>query len=93
MSLQTYFNVLILSNNLIMVKDFFYSVAWLFEEILFLPFDLLRTIQYDNWYIANIVTWTFILIGIIGAAYWIKKLKEFDDNGEEDKDVTSHSFL
>jgi hypothetical protein len=39
------------------------------------------------------VTWTFILIGIIGAAYWIKKLKEFDDNGEEDKDVTSHSFL
>jgi hypothetical protein len=28
-----------------------------------------------------------------GAAYWIKKLKEFDDNGEEDKDSTSHSFL
>ena len=39
------------------------------------------------------LTWTFILIGIIGAAYWIKKLKEFDDKGEEDKDVTSHSFL
>jgi hypothetical protein len=45
-----------------MVKDFFYSIAWLFEEVFF-------------------------------AAYWIKKLKEFDDNGEEDKDSTSHSFL
>ena len=42
---------------------------------------------------ANIMTWTFIIIGIIGAAYWIKKLKEFDDNDEEDKDITSHSFL
>jgi hypothetical protein len=33
------------------------------------------------------------LIGFAGAAYWIKKLKEFDDKGEEDKDSTSHSFL
>ena len=76
-----------------MFKDFFYSIAWLFEEVLFLPFDILRKIQYDSWYIANIVTWNFIIIGIIGAAYWIKKLKEFDDNDEEDKDITSHSFL
>jgi hypothetical protein len=50
-------------------------------------------IQLDSWYIANITSWSFILIGIAGAAYWIKKLKEFDDNGEEDKDSTSHSFL
>ena len=33
------------------------------------------------------------MIGIVGAAYWIKKLKEFDDSGEENKDNTSHSFL
>lgn len=76
-----------------MFKDFFYSLGWLFQEVLFFPFDLLRSIQLDNWYIANIVTWTFILIGIVGAAYWLKKLKEFDDNDEENKDITSHSFL
>ena len=76
-----------------MVKDFFYSIAWLFQEVLFFPFDLLRNIQYDSWYIANIVSWTFILIGIAGAFYWIKKLKEFDNNNEEDVDITSHSFL
>ena len=51
-----------------MVKDFFYSLGWLFQEVLFFPFDLLRSIQLDNWYIANIVTWTFILIGMVGAA-------------------------
>ena len=76
-----------------MVKDFFYSLGWIFQEVLFLPFDVLRSIQLDNWYIANIVTWTFILIGMVGAAYCLKKLKEFDDNDEENKDITSHSFL
>ena len=76
-----------------MVKDFFYSIAWLFEEILFFPFDLLRTIQYDSWFFANIMSWSFILIGIIGAIYWIKQLKKFDDNGEENRDITAHPFL
>ena len=77
----------------IMVKDFFYGIAWLFEEILFFPFDLLRTIQYDSWFFANIMSWSFILIGIIGAIYWIKQLKKFDDNGEENRDITAHPFL
>ena len=76
-----------------MSKDFFYSIAWLFEEILFFPFDLLRTIQYDSWFFANIMSWTFILIGMIGATYWIKQLKKFDDNGEENRDITAHPFL
>ena len=76
-----------------MVKDFFYSIAWLFEEILFFPFDLLRTIQYDSWFFANIMSWSFILIGMIGAIYWIKQLKKFDDNGEENRDITAHPFL
>ena len=74
-----------------MVKDFFYSLSWLFKEVLFLPFDLLRSIQLDSWYIANIVSWSFILIGIAGAAYWLKKLKEFDDNDEEN--MTPSDFL
>ena len=76
-----------------MVKDFFYSIAWLFKEVLFFLFDLLRNIQLESWFLANIVSWSFIMIGIVGAAYWIKKLKEFDDSGEENKDNTSHSFL
>tara|TARA_B100000575_G_scaffold282459_1_gene274170 strand:- start:14097 stop:14327 length:231 start_codon:yes stop_codon:yes gene_type:complete len=76
-----------------MVKDFFYSLGWLFKEVFFIPFDILRNIQYDSWYLANIASWTFILIGVVGATYWIKKLKEFDDNDEEDTDSTSHSFL
>ena len=76
-----------------MVKDFFYSIAWLFDEILFLPFDFLRQVQFDSWFIANIMSWCFILIGIIGSVYWIKQLKTFDKNGEENTDITAHPFL
>ena len=76
-----------------MVKDFFYSIAWLFDEILFLPFDFLRKVQFDSWFIANIMSWCFILIGIIGSVYWIKQLKKFDKNGEENTDITAHPFL
>ncbi len=76
-----------------MVKDFFYSIAWLFDEILFLPFDFLRQVQFDSWFIANIMSWVFILIGIIGSVYWIKQLKKFDKNDEENRDITAHPFL
>tara|TARA_B100000214_G_scaffold292488_1_gene222209 strand:+ start:252 stop:482 length:231 start_codon:yes stop_codon:yes gene_type:complete len=76
-----------------MVKDFFYNIAWLFEEILFFPFDILRTAQLDSWFLANIMSWLFILIGIVGCIYWIKQLKKFDDNKEENRDITAHPFL
>jgi hypothetical protein len=39
------------------------------------------------------MSWTFILIGIIGTIYWIKQLKKFDDNSEENRDITAHPFL
>ena len=77
----------------IVVKDFFYTIAWVFDEILFLPFDFLRTLQFDSWVLANIMSWGFLLIGLLGVVYWIRELKHFDDNGEENRDFTAHPFL
>ena len=77
----------------LVVKDFFYTIAWIFEEILFLPFDFLRTLQFDSWVLANIMSWGFLLIGLIGVGYWIRELKKFDDNGEENRNHTAHPFL
>ena len=76
-----------------MVKDFFYTIAWIFEEILFLPFDLLRKIQFDSWLLSNIMSVVVIIFGILGAIYWIKQLKKADDNKEENRDITAHPFL
>ena len=76
-----------------MVKGFFEGIQWLFENILFLPHEFLREVELTSWWIANCVNFLFLLIGIIALVYWSKKLKDFDDKGEEDKDVTAHSFL
>jgi glycopeptide antibiotics resistance protein len=75
------------------MKAFFEFIAYLFEEILFIPFNFLREFQLENWWIANIVSWMFLFLGFFALIYWILQLKLFDDRGEENKDVTAHSFL
>ncbi|MCB0461631.1 MAG: uracil phosphoribosyltransferase [Flavobacteriaceae bacterium] len=75
------------------MKDFFYAIQDLFVDVLFLPFDALRTLELENWWTANIVSWLFIIIGIVAFTYWMLQLKKFNDNNEEDKSITSHSYL
>ncbi|NOY48713.1 MAG: uracil phosphoribosyltransferase [Chlorobi bacterium] len=75
------------------MKDFFYAIQDLFVNVLFAPYDALREIQLDNWWAANVVSWILIIIGFSAFLYWMKQLKSYNDNGEEDKSITSHSYL
>jgi hypothetical protein len=75
------------------MKNFFEGIAWLFEEVFFIPFAILRDLQLTNWTLANSVNWIFLLVGFSAMVYWILQLNLFDKNGEEDKDPSAHSFL
>ena len=75
------------------MKDFFYAIQDLFVDCLFVPLDALRTLELENWFAANSISWIFMLIGFAAMVYWMKQLKTFNDNNEEDKSVSSHSFL
>jgi heme/copper-type cytochrome/quinol oxidase subunit 4 len=75
------------------MKDFFNGIQELFETVLFVPFNILRETELENWWISNIVTWVFLLILIVSFSYWMLELKKFSDNNEEDKSISSHSFL
>lgn len=75
------------------MKSLFEGIAYLFEEILFLPFNALRAMELENWTLANGLNWIFMLIAAAAMVYWVMQLKKFDDNNEERKDVTSHSYL
>ena len=44
------------------MKDFFNGIQELFETVLFVPFNVLREIELENWWISNIVTWIFLSI-------------------------------
>jgi hypothetical protein len=69
------------------------GIVFLFEEILFIPFNALRELEMDNWWLSNGLTWLFILILVAALFYWLKQLRIFDARGEEDESQTAHSFL
>ncbi|MGB0375627.1 MAG: DUF6341 family protein [Flavobacteriaceae bacterium] len=75
------------------MKNFFEGIAWLFEEVLFLPLHLLRQLELESWVLANVINWVFLLVGFVAALYWIRQLQLFNQRGEEDKDPSAHSFL
>jgi len=75
------------------MKDFFEGIAWLFTEILFIPFNALRELQDEYWFLANFMNWIFVIICFPVLVYWMLQLKKFNDSGEEDRDPKAHSFL
>jgi|TARA_B110000263_G_scaffold205283_1_gene185810 hypothetical protein len=75
------------------MKEFFSLIEYLFVELLFIPFDFLRSLELKSWVLANGLNATFILIISSLLVYWMLQLVKFDKSGEEDKDPSAHSFL
>ena len=75
------------------MKSFFETIASLFEELLFSPFQLLTQVELISWWVANGVSFIFLSVGLIAGVYWINQLRKFDKTGEEKKDSSAHSFL
>ena len=43
-----------------MLKSIFEGIAFLFEEVLFLPFNFFRDLELESWFGANILNWGFM---------------------------------
>lgn len=75
------------------MKDLFHFIRDLFVDVLLAPFDALAALELENWFAASIVSWVFVIIGFAALVYWMLQLKSFNDNNEEDKSISSHSYL
>lgn len=75
------------------MKDFFYAIQDLFVDVLFAPFDALRALELESWFLANAFSWIFLIIGFVAMVYWMIQLKTFNDSNEEDKSISAHSYL
>ena len=75
------------------MTDFFYAIEDLFVNVLFAPFDALAALELENWFAANAFNWLLMLVGVVAFVYWMLQLKKFNDNNEEDKSISSHSYL
>jgi hypothetical protein len=75
------------------MKDFIYAIQDLFVNVLFVPYDALRVLELENWFLANTASWIFMLIGFAAMVYWMLQLKKYNDNNEENKSISAHSYL
>ncbi|MBD3725199.1 MAG: uracil phosphoribosyltransferase [Flavobacteriaceae bacterium] len=75
------------------MKSFFEAIQSLFVDFLFKPFDWLRSLELTDWWTANTINWIFILICCGAMLYWMKQLRVFKSNNEDEQDTTAHSFL
>ena len=75
------------------MKDLFEGIAYLFENVLFAPFNAMRELALESWTAANTINWLLMIIGAAAMIYWVLQLKKFNDNNEERKDVSAHSYL
>ena len=75
------------------MKDFLYAIQDFFVNVLFAPFDALRELELTSWVAANFMSWIFITIGMVAFVYWMLQLRKHDKNNEEDKSISSHSYL
>lgn len=73
------------------MKDFFEGIQSLFVDVLFAPYDSFRFSE--NWWSANIINWIFMIIGFAAMVYWVIQLRIFDNNNEENKDISAHSYI
>lgn len=75
------------------MKKLLEGFQWFMENIALEPLNKLRSLELENWFAANLFNWAFMFIGIAAFVYWMKQLKSFNDNKEEQRNVVSHSFL
>ncbi|GGW43675.1 DUF6341 family protein [Arenibacter certesii] len=73
------------------MNTFFYGIEDLFVNVLLAPLDALRSME--SWWAANTLNWVFILIGFVAFVYWMLQLKNYNDSGEENKEITAHDYL
>ena len=73
------------------MSSFFYGIEDLFVNGLFWPYDFFRFME--SWWASNAVNWLLALAGAVAMVYWMGQLKKAHDSGEEDKDITAHSYL
>ncbi|APU68079.1 MAG: uracil phosphoribosyltransferase [Christiangramia sp.] len=74
-----------------MLRDLFEAIAWLFEDVLFIPLDWLRHLQDDSWFLANTLNWIFLIIGILAFGFWLKQLRIFEK--EEPEETQPNPYL
>ena len=51
------------------MKAFFEAIAYLFQEILFIPLNFLRELELTSWFLFIIITREFLIVEVVAVWY------------------------
>ena len=54
-------------------NNFFTALGDFFTDVLFMPFDKMRTL---NWWESNTVNFIHLLIGLVAFGYWMGQMRK-----------------
>jgi len=63
-------------------RDLWEGIASLFENTLLVPFNALKNVELESWFLANTISWILLLIGASAFTYWMLQLRKFGDSSE-----------
>lgn len=69
-------------------SNIFRWIGSLFTDLLFLPFEWLRTTVANadlGWWVSNAVNWCFLGVLLVLFAYWMAESRRFVKEGTEDR--------
>ncbi|MCL7752697.1 hypothetical protein [Polaribacter sp. Z022] len=69
-------------------SNIFRWIGSLFTDLLFLPFEWLRTSVAHadlGWWVSNAVNWGFLVVLLVLFAYWMGQSRKFVKEGTEDR--------
>jgi hypothetical protein len=69
-------------------SNIFRWIGSLFTDLLFLPFNWLRTSVAHadlGWWVSNAVNWGFLVVLLVLFAYWMGQSRKFVKEGTEDR--------
>ena len=58
------------------------AIASFCENVLFLPYDAIRNLELESWWLANLASWVFVIIGAAAFIYWLMQLSKYDESTE-----------
>lgn len=76
-----------------MWRSLFESIGDFFAHVLMAPMNWLASLELQTWWGANTINWIFMIICASALIYWLKQLRIFAKNNDDEQDTTAHSFL
>jgi len=71
----------------------FEGIQSFFENVAFIPYDALRSLELESWLAANFMSWILLVTFCVLFIYWLLQLKDFNESTENTYTYKEDTYL